>query len=141
VRRLGATAAGLTTRVSCAAALAALLLAASATAGPGRSTACPAPRPLPPGIAQPRKGAADADLARFLLALPQRNPCDVNLFTSVLQPGDWPGFYPEGTPMVLAPGVTPDEAEVRSRLAPFSDATSAAPPARTLRWRSSAVPT
>lgn len=65
------------------------------------------------------RAASPTALANTVLALPQRKPCDVNLFTSKFQPGDWPGLYPEGSPMQPAAGAVPSEAQVRSQLATF----------------------
>jgi hypothetical protein len=53
--------------------------------------------------------------------VPQRKPCDVNLFTSTFHAGDtdMPGFYPEGRNMTSPPGPAPTEARVRSQLKSF----------------------
>jgi hypothetical protein len=105
-------------------------LAVSAGASTGvpsasaRSTACPAPNPLPASAKKPPRGASAVQLANFLLALPQRKPCDVNLFTSRFEPGPYPAMYPEGSPMKPAeavPGTVRDEATVRAALASFLD--------------------
>ncbi len=90
----------------------------AAQAGTELSAGCPPPKPLPSGV-KPPKGATAAQLATFLLALPQRKPCDVGLFTSTFQPGDWPGLYPDGPPMQPLPRTTPTEAKARSQLASF----------------------
>jgi hypothetical protein len=125
VRRAGGatTAVCLTAGLVTLAALIALFVALSAEAGTERAAACPAPRPVPAGLEKPPENATATQLANFLLALPQRKPCDVNLFTSKFQPGDWPGLYPEGRPMAPAVdpnhGVPRDEAEVRAQLASF----------------------
>jgi hypothetical protein len=96
----------------------ACLVATTAQAAPHRGLACPAPKPLPAGVKKPPQGASATELANFLLALPQRKPCDVNLFTSRYQAADTvtPGFYPEGAPMAPAAGVALTEARVRSQL-------------------------
>jgi hypothetical protein len=58
-----------------------------------------------------------------LLALPQRKPCDVNLFSSTFRndrlPKPVPGLYPEGSSMQPASGAAPTEAKVRSQLVAY----------------------
>jgi hypothetical protein len=97
-------------------------LAASGQASPDKA-ACPPPKPLPASVKKPQKGASATQLANFLLALPQRKPCDVNLFTSTFANGA-KGLYPAGTAMVPAPGPPPDEATVRGRLVSFLEGSS-----------------
>jgi hypothetical protein len=100
-----------------------LVAAVAAGAAPHRTAACSAPKPLPASLKRPPSGASATQLANFLLALPQRKPCDVNLFTSNFEPGPVPGFYPQGSPMSPAvdptPGVPHDEATLRAQLASF----------------------
>jgi hypothetical protein len=103
-------------------ALLAAVVAVGARAAPERA-ACPAPKPLPASLKRPPKGASATQLANFLLALPQRKPCDVSLFTSKFANGA-AGFYPEGTAMVPAPGPPPDEATVREQLVSFLEGSS-----------------
>ena len=102
--------------------LAGVVTAAGARAATDRVAAC-APKPRPALVKKPPAGASATQLANFLIALPQRKPCDVNRFTSEFLPGPWPGLYPEGSPMALAvdptPGVPHDEAKVRAQLAAF----------------------
>jgi hypothetical protein len=98
-------------------------LAVSAQAAPERAAACPAPKPLPAGTKKPPPGANATELARFLLALPQRKPCDVSTFTSTFaaSPPQFtrpaPGLYPQGKPMRPAAGAASSEEQIRSRLA------------------------
>jgi hypothetical protein len=106
-------------RVALALVLVVTLATTAGQAAPERIAACPAPKPLPASIKRPPKGASATQLANFLLALPQRTPCDVNLFTSRFQPSDSPGVYPEGPPMQPLPSATPTEAQVRSQLVSF----------------------
>lgn len=96
----------------------AVVVVASAQAGTERSAACPAPKPLPAGVKKPAKGANATQLANFVLALPQRKPCDVNLFTSAFWNGR-PGAYPQGRPMRPATGSVPSESKVRAQLVAF----------------------
>ena len=95
----------------------------AAQAGTERAAACPAPKPLPAGVKPPPKGASATQLANFLLALPQRKPCDVNLFTSTFSDGS-KGVYPEGRPMTPASGPPLTEGQVRAQLAAFMPAGS-----------------
>jgi hypothetical protein len=92
-------------------------VAAGAQASPEKA-ACPAPKPLPAGVKKPPKGASAPQLANFLLALPQRKPCDVNLFTTTWFNGTV-GLYPEGRPMQPAAQSAPSEAQLRAQLAAF----------------------
>ena len=104
------------------AAAAALSAPAGMPVAGARSTACPAPKPPPASVKRPKPGASVAKLANFLLALPQRKPCNLNLFTSKFDPGSWPATYPEGSPMKPAEAVSgsiPDEAAIRAALASF----------------------
>jgi hypothetical protein len=100
-----------------------LVAAVTAGAAPQRSAACLAPKPLPASLKRPPAGASATQFANFLLALPQRKPCNVDLFTSRYEPGPVPGLYPQGSPMTPAvdptPGVPHDEAKLRSELASF----------------------
>ena len=88
-------------------------------------SACPAPTPLPAGVKKPPQGASATQLANFLLALPQRKPCDVARFTSTFAPTPpqftkpVPGLYPEGPPMKLLTKPPPSEAVVRAQLSAF----------------------
>jgi hypothetical protein len=100
----------------------------NAQATPSRAAACPAPKPLPSGLKKPGPGATATQLASFLLALPQRQPCDLGLFTSQFQPGPWPGLYPKGPPMEPLPLTQPTEAGVRAQLAAFLAGSSARAP-------------
>lgn len=99
-------------------AAAGLALSASAHARTGRTAACAAPKKLPASFKRPAASASPAKLARFLLSLPQRKPCDVNLFTSTFADGE-NGLYPEGSPMVPAATPAPSEAEIRAQLDAF----------------------
>lgn len=56
------------------------------------------------------------DLAGLALALPQRVPGNIGLFTAVYANGGQ-GFYPQGPQMVPAAGPVPTEGEVRELLA------------------------
>lgn len=96
-----------------------VLIGASAQAAPDRASACPAPKPLPAGVKKPPKGANATQFANFLLALPQRKPCDVSLFTSTFSDGT-KGLYTEGPPMTLANGAPLNDAQARRRLAAFT---------------------
>jgi hypothetical protein len=98
-----------------------MLVTAAGQAAPERIAACAAPKPLPASVKRPPKGASATQLANFLLALPQRKPCDVSLFTSMFDDRgtNVPGFYPEGRRMTPAPGPVPTEAQVRSQLKIF----------------------
>jgi hypothetical protein len=96
-------------------AVAGLALSASAQARSERAAACPAPKKLPASLKLPAASASPAKLASFLLALPPRKPCDVNLFTSKYVTAN-NGFYPEGSSMQPAAGPVPSEAEVRAQL-------------------------
>lgn len=104
---------------------AAAVAVGGSSAATGSGAACAKPRPIPAGMTKPARGASADKLANFLLALPQRRPCDVNLFTSTFQPTppQFPkpvsGAYPEGRPMPLAAGAPASEAELRSQLAAF----------------------
>ena len=105
-----------------------LMTAVTAGAAPERSAACAAPKPLPASLKRPPAGASATQLANFLLALPQRKPCDVNLFTSTFANGT-AGFYPQGTPMQPVAGSPSMDAQVRAELVAFmegSDAKTAA---------------
>jgi hypothetical protein len=95
------------------------LVASSGQAAPNRSAACPPPKPLPANTKKPPGGATATQLANFLLALPQRKPCDIGLFTSQFQPGPWPGLYPDGPPMEPLPRTTPAEAQAHAQLTSF----------------------
>jgi hypothetical protein len=119
-------------RLAAITAVVALAIAAGVQAQPDRTAACPAPKPLPASVKKPSKGASATQLANFLLALPQRKPCDVSLFTSKYIVGNTiiPGFYPEGSPLVPAPGPPPDEAAVRGQLGVFLKGQFAGNPAR-----------
>jgi hypothetical protein len=110
---------GLTAGFITLAALTALVVALGAEAGTERSAVCAPPKPLPAGTKRPPANATPTQLASFLLALPQRKPCDIGLFTSKFQPGDWPGLYPDGPPMQPLPRTTPTEATARAQLASF----------------------
>jgi hypothetical protein len=101
----------------------AVALAAAAQAAPRASTACPPPKPLPASVKRPPKGASATQLANFLLALPQRKPCDVNLFTSRFSNGA-AGFYPEGSAMMPAAGPPQAEAQIRAQLSAFMEGSS-----------------
>jgi hypothetical protein len=88
-------------------------------ATPERVAACAAPKPLPASLKRPPSGASATQLANFLLALPQRKPCDVNRFTSKFFDGQI-GLYPEGRPMREVPRTAaPTEGQVRPRLVAF----------------------
>jgi hypothetical protein len=96
-----------------------LVAVASAGAAPQQVAACPSPKPLPVSLKRPPAGASATQFANFLLALPQREPCDVSRFTSTFFDGQ-PGLYPEGRPMqAVARAAAPTEAQVRPRLAVF----------------------
>jgi hypothetical protein len=101
--------------------LAAAVLAVGGQAAPDASQACPSPKPLPASVKRPPTGANATQLANFLLALPQRKPCDVSLFTSKFIIGDRviAGLYPTGQPMAPAAGPVPTEQGVRSQLSVF----------------------
>jgi hypothetical protein len=94
-----------------------ITLAAVAPVGatPELAAACPAPKSLPAALKRPPSGASATQLANFLLALPQRKPCDVRRFTSRFFNGT-AGFYPEGGPMKPASGPVATEAGVRAQL-------------------------
>lgn len=99
-----------------------LVVSVSAGATPQRTAACPTPKPLPASLKRPPAGASATQLANFLLALPQRKPCDVNLFTTRLKLGDTnvTGLYPEGSPSKAAVAGQPAaEAAVRAQLDAF----------------------
>jgi hypothetical protein len=95
-----------------------LVAVVAAGAAPQRTAACAAPKPLPASLKRPPAGASATQLANFLLALPQRKPCDVNLFTSMFDARTSlvPGFYPEGKAMKPAAGPVATEAGVRLQL-------------------------
>lgn len=97
------------------------MVTVSAGAAPHRAAGCPAPKPLPASVKRPPASSSPTQLANFLLALPQRKPCDVNLFTSTYVIGDTriAGAYPEGRPMQPLPSATPTEANVRAELVAF----------------------
>jgi hypothetical protein len=101
------------------------LASGSVRAAPDAPSACPAPKPLPAGVKKPPKGANATQIAKFLLALPQRKPCDVNLFTSTFAPTPLqftkaePGLYPEGRPMQPKTAPVPTESQVRAQLVAF----------------------
>ena len=99
-----------------------LVASVSAAAAPHRTAACAAPKPLPASLKRPPAGATATQFANFLLALPQRKPCDVNLFTSTF-PGGTKGTYPEGERMSRPSGPVTDE-RVRTQLAEFMPAGS-----------------
>lgn len=77
--------------------------------------ACPAPKPLPAAVRRPPAAASATQFANFLLALPQRKPCDVSMFTSKFANGT-AGVYPEGRPMKPATGLAATDALVRAQL-------------------------
>jgi hypothetical protein len=108
---------------ACCALLVVAVAAAGGHAGAQTSVGCPSPKPLPAGVKKPAAGASATQLAKFMLALPQRKPCDVNLFSSTFRndrlPKPVPGFYPEGSPMQPATGAAPTEAKVRSQLVAY----------------------
>lgn len=58
-------------------------------------------------------------LANQVLALPQRVPGEIDLFTSVFLPSESEGLYPAGTAMAPVDGTPPSEAEVRPQLAAY----------------------
>ena len=60
-----------------------------------------------------------ASIANQILALDQRVPDDVNIFTSVFNPGQVDGLYPDGAAMEPAPGPVLTEEQVRVRLTAF----------------------
>ena len=99
----------------------ALAIAAGVPAHSERAAVCAMPKPLAASLKRPAPGASPIQLAKFLLALPQRKPCDVNLFTSKFDGGS-AGVYPEGTPMEPARGPLQTEDQVRTQLAAFMPA-------------------
>lgn len=62
------------------------------------------------------KALTAKQIANKVLKLDPRKPSDINLFTSVYQPGGQQGFYPQGSAMNPASGPTLTEALARSRL-------------------------
>jgi hypothetical protein len=96
----------------------AVLAVGSVRAAPDAASACPAPKPLPAAVKRPPKGASATQLANFLLALPQRKPCDVSMFTSRYDSGTV-GLYPEGSAMVPASGPVLTEDQARAQLGAF----------------------
>lgn len=87
-----------------------------------RPLVCPAPKPLTASLQRPPAGASATQLANFLLALPQRKPCEVGRFSSKWFNGQL-GLYPEGAQLepaaVAIPGVALAEAKVRGDLVRF----------------------
>lgn len=67
------------------------------------------------------RAATPTALANSVLSLPQRKPCDVNLFNSNFSNGRR-GAYPQGRPMKPAAGSVPSESRVRAQLATFMPA-------------------
>lgn len=113
-----------------------VVLAAALTGGAAgeRVAACPTPKLLPASLKRPPAGASATQLANFVLALPQRKPCDVTLFTSRFdaRTPPVPAFYPDGSVMKPAAGPVPTEASVRIQLIEHFDGSTLKPSALAL---------
>ena len=113
-----------------------VVLAAALTAGAAgeRVAACPTPKLLPASLKRPPAGASATQLANFVLALPQRKPCDVTLFTSRFdaRTPPVPAFYPDGSVMKPAASPVPTEASVRIQLIEHFDGSTLKPSALAL---------